>query len=69
MKRTLLFGKDSSKICLIRTQKGLTQSELAEKIGVTQKDISRWETGERNPKTDKLLIIADALQCDIKDLI
>lgn len=61
--------KEVNKICLIRTQKGLTQSELAEKIGVTQKDISRWETGERNPKTDKLLLIADALQCDLKDLI
>ena len=29
----------------IRKEKGLTQAELAEKLGVTNKTISRWETG------------------------
>lgn len=52
-----------------RQNAGLTQQQLADKIGCTQKDISRWETGVRKPKVDKLMLIAVALNCDIKDLI
>lgn len=57
---------------MIRTERikaGLTQTQLAEKIGVTQNEVSRWETGERNPKLDKLKKIADALNVPITELI
>lgn len=57
------------KIAQKRAENSISQQKLAEKIGVTQKDISRWETGKFTPKSDKLLLIADALQCDITDLI
>lgn len=59
----------NNKIKQIRLSKNLTQQQLAEKIGVNQKDISRWETGERNPKLDKLKLIAEALECKLDDLI
>lgn len=62
-------GTTAQKIALFRKRNFLTQFELAEKINATQKDISRWETGDRNPKTDKLILIAKALNCDITDLI
>ena len=29
----------------IRIEKGLTQEQLAEQLGVSQKSVSRWETG------------------------
>ena len=32
-------------ICQYRKQRGLTQKQLAERIGVTNKAISKWETG------------------------
>ncbi len=32
-------------ICKIRKEMGLTQKELADKINVTDKAISKWETG------------------------
>lgn len=58
-----------SQIAKARLNAGLTQQQLADKIGCTQKDISRWERGERNAKIDKLKLIAEALKCDIKELI
>ena len=38
----------------LRTKKGLSQEELAEKIFVTRQAVSRWETGETIPNIDTL---------------
>ena len=35
---------------LLRERIGLTQDDLARALGVTRPAISRWETGERNPR-------------------
>jgi transcriptional regulator with XRE-family HTH domain len=48
------------KIKQARIEAFLTQKQLAEKVGVLQKDISRYERGERKPKLDKLMLIAKA---------
>lgn len=45
----------------LRKEKKLTQEELAEKINVTKLTISRWERGERVPKSDKAQQLADFL--------
>lgn len=47
----------------------LTQEELAEKIGVTQKDISRWENYMHKPSQDSLQKLAKALDCTVDDII
>lgn len=36
----------------LRTGKGLSQEELAEKVFVTRQAVSRWETGETVPNTE-----------------
>jgi len=36
-------------ICGLRKEKGMTQSQLAEKVCVTAQAVSKWETGESNP--------------------
>ena len=38
----------------LRTGKGLSQEELAEKLYVTRQAVSRWETGETVPNTETL---------------
>lgn len=47
---------------------GLTQEELAEKIGIGQQSLSRMETGRMAPKFERLAIIADALDCSVENL-
>lgn len=38
----------------LRTKKGLSQDELAEKVYVTRQAVSRWENGETIPNTETL---------------
>ena len=52
----------------LRKKKGLSQAQLAESLGVIQKAVSQWETGETLPTADKLPAIADALGCTIDEL-
>lgn len=59
---------NSSPITRARMAAGLTQAQLAEKIGVLPQQIGSWERGERNPKLDALRRIAAALGCTIDDL-
>ena len=58
----------TSKIQEVRRNKGITQNELAEKVGVTQGAVYQWETGKANPTADKLPALAKALGCMIDDL-
>ena len=38
----------------LRTERGLSQDELAAKIFVTRQAVSRWETGETTPNVETL---------------
>jgi predicted transcriptional regulator len=49
-----------------RLEQGLTQSELAKKIGTRQPVISRLERGTYNPSIKFLHRVADALEADLK---
>lgn len=56
-------------IKVIRRQKGMTQADLAEMLGVTPAAISRYESGERIPDIVTAAKIANALGCKVDDLI
>lgn len=45
----------------LRTKKGLSQDELAEKVYVTRQAVSRWETGETVPNTETLKLLSHFL--------
>ena len=51
-----------------RKKYGLTQKELAKKLGTTQANISQYEVGNRKPKIETLDRIAKAIGCPISDL-
>ena len=48
-----------------RLRAGLTQSELAEKLGIPYQSIGQWERGLRSPKIETLQKIADALNVSL----
>ena len=56
-------------IAELRKQKGFTQKELAEKLMVTDKAISRWETGKGLPDTSLLKPLGDVLGVSITELL
>lgn len=53
----------------LRKEKGMTQIELAEKLGVTNKAVSKWETGEAMPETGQLLPIAEIFGVSADELL
>lgn len=61
--------KSGKFICEERKKCGLTQKELADKIGVTDKAISRWETGRGFPDVSLLKPLSDALNVSVTELI
>ena len=56
-------------IKLLRENKGLTQSQLAEKIGVSSKAISKWETAKGLPDITLIEPLAKALGASVMELI
>lgn len=56
-------------IAELRREKDLNQSELAELIGVTNKAVSRWETGRGYPDIETLPRISDVLNISIPELL
>lgn len=57
-----------TKIKDLRIALGMTQSELAVKMGVSQATVGMWETGDRMPRASKLLKLAEILNCSVSDL-
>ena len=51
-----------------RIEKGFSQGDLAEKVGATRQMISAYECGMYFPRREMLDRIAQALDCEIKDI-
>lgn len=56
-------------ILQLRTQKGMSQDELAEKIMVTRQALSRWENGETVPNTETLKLLSKEFDVSINTLL
>ena len=53
----------------LRTKKGLSQEELAEKVFVTRQAVSRWENGETTPNTETLKLLSKLFDVSINTLL
>ena len=58
----------SERLVELRTEKGLTQSELGEMLGVSDAAISKWENGEAMPRLAKLQQLADVFDVSVNEL-
>lgn len=56
-------------IAALRKEKGLTQEQLGEKLGVTNKTISRWENGNYMPDVEMLTLLSKEFGASINELI
>lgn len=61
--------KTGELIAALRKEKGWSQTELAERIGVTNKAVSRWETGRGYPDVELLPELAKELDITISELL
>lgn len=56
-------------IAALRKEKGLTQEQLGEKLGVTNKTVSRWENGNYMPDVEMLSLLSKEFGVSINELI
>ena len=56
-------------IAAMRKKQELSQKQLAQRLGVTDKTISKWETGNRMPDASVLLKLSMELKIDVNELL
>lgn len=66
MTNSELLGR---KLFELRKRNGLSQGELAEKLGVSRQAVSKWECGESLPDTDNLITISKLFDVSLDELI
>jgi transcriptional regulator with XRE-family HTH domain len=63
------LNKTGQFISAMRKQKDMTQKELADRIGVTDKAVSRWETGKGFPDVSILKTLSEVLEVSITEIV
>ncbi len=61
--------KFGNHICRLREDKGLTQNELAQLLGVSDKAVSKWENGQSVPRMETFEALAHTLGTTVEELI
>lgn len=59
----------SERLKFLRKEKNLTQTEIAEQIGIKQNSYSDWETGKNEPSLEKLIVLADFFEVSLDWLV
>ena len=66
MKGRKMFSQNLQKL---RSEKNLSQEQLADKIGVSRQTISAWESGKASPELDKITAISKLFSVSIDELV
>lgn len=56
-------------IAELRKEKGLTQQQLADMLNLSNKTISKWESGKGSPDISNLPMLADVLEVSVDELL
>lgn len=56
-------------LCALREEQGLSQRELAEKLGVSDKAVSKWENGRSKPQNKTLLVLSKLFGISTDELL
>jgi transcriptional regulator with XRE-family HTH domain len=59
----------SDNLQYLRKKNKITQEELADEINVTRQSVSKWETGEAFPDTDKLILLCEKFNMTMDKLV
>lgn len=62
-------GKIGKFIAACRKKQNLTQMQLAEILGITDRAVSKWETGKTMPDASIMLQLCDTLKITVNDLL
>ena len=57
-----------NRIKYYRKKNIFSQADIAERIGVSQQAVAKWETGKSMPRADKLPLLAKLLNCTTYEL-
>ena len=53
----------------LRKIKNMSQEELAEKLNVSRQAVSKWESGNGYPETEKIIYICEIFNCSMDQLV
>ena len=59
----------AEKILSLRTQRGMSQDDLAEKLEVSRQSVSKWETAQSTPDLDKIIKLANLFGVTVDELV
>ena len=59
----------AEKILSLRTERGMSQDDLAEKMEVSRQSVSKWETAQSTPDLDKIIRLADLFGVSVDELV
>lgn len=59
----------ASRLVKLRKQKGLSQEELADILGISRQAVSKWERAEASPDTDNLILLARIYGVSLDELL
>lgn len=61
--------KNGKFLCDLRKAKGMTQKQIAEKLGIVPKTVSKWETGNGFPDVSTVSALANILGVSEKTIL
>ena len=59
----------SEKLIQLRRKQGMSQEQLADRLGITRQSVSKWESGAALPELVKLITLSEMFQVSIDYLV